>query len=101
MTFYFRLPFKKIIEDTETKINGTLIPTSTKLFVYSGHDITILTLFAVLDIENMPEPLCGSYCMLEVHYMNGTYGFKVIILTTLFLQILHVRFPTVNIINGL
>lgn len=69
--------FKKIIEDTERKVNQTLDPANRNMFIYSGHDITLSTVFTVLGIWNKTTPPVGSYILFEVHYINETYGFKV------------------------
>lgn len=65
---------RKLIDDTEAKINGT---SDKQIVIHSGHDVTILNLFVILDIANFPKSPVGSYCTWEVHQINGIYGFKV------------------------
>lgn len=60
------------------KIKNTQSFANKKMYIYSGHDITLLTLFTIFDILiNEIRPTVGSYCLLEVHNINGTHGFKV------------------------
>lgn len=59
------------------KINGSLSPINRKMFIYSGHDLTLSTLFVTLDVWDHTIPPYGSFCAVEVHKVNGTYGFKV------------------------
>lgn len=69
---------KKIVEDTEKKINNTLEPAERKLFLYAGHENNIasmLTILGVWDNEAVP-PYC-SYVSIELHNINGTYGLQV------------------------
>lgn len=73
---------KKIVEDSEMKMNGTLIPPNRKMFIYGGHDLNIEILLILLDNPYRLEmPPLGSYLIFEVHNINGTYGFKVSIKT--------------------
>lgn len=69
--------FKKIIDDTDKKINGPLDAQGKKIYIYSGHDITLSTFFSILDIWNRTTPAVASYILIEVHNINGTHGFKV------------------------
>lgn len=70
---------KQIIEDTLGKINNKPSIKQRKLVIYSAHDITIaafLGALKLLTLERMPQ--YGAYLMVELHYINETYGFKVI-----------------------
>lgn len=51
-----------------------------KLFLYSGHDFTVLGLLNVLKLFNTSDPLptFGETLILELHNHHGSYGFKVI-----------------------
>lgn len=68
---------KKIIEDTEMKISNANSTAPKKMFIYAGHDVTIFSILHMLDITVTTEVVYGSYVLLEVHNINGTYGFKV------------------------
>lgn len=62
------------------KINGTLIPANRKMFIYGGHDFNIEILLLLLDnMDRVSMPPFGSYLIFELHKINGTYGFKVLI----------------------
>lgn len=69
---------KKIVSDTEHKINQTLIPQQRKMFLYSGHENNIasmLELFSLRDIVDVPS--YGSHILIEIHNISNTYGVKV------------------------
>lgn len=71
---------KKIIDDSLAKINNNLSFEHKKLIVYSGHDITIgglLGALKILSLELLPD--YAAHKIIELHYVNGTYGFKVFI----------------------
>lgn len=71
---------KKIIDDTLSKINKNSSFERKKLVVYSGHDITIgglLGALKMLSLELLPK--YAAHMIIELHYVNKTYGFKVII----------------------
>lgn len=68
---------RKIVEDTEKKINGTLDPGNRKMFIYGGHDFNIEILLVILESYDNIVPSVGSSLIFELHNVNGTYGFKV------------------------
>lgn len=68
---------KKIVEDSEKKINGSLDPSTRKMFIYSGHAFNVDILLVILDRWNHTVPQLGSYLVFELHKINETYGFKV------------------------
>lgn len=69
---------KKIISDTEKKIQNTLIPQQRKMFLYSGHENNIVSMLELLNLrENITVPPYGSYVIIEVHNINETFGVKV------------------------
>lgn len=70
-TGYF---LRKIIEDTENKIANVDSPT--KMFLYSAHETNIALLLVTLDIFDDQIPAFGSYVLIEVHRVDGIYGFK-------------------------
>lgn len=69
---------KKIISDTQKKINGTLTPENRKLFLYSAHETNLGTVIAALELTNLTEiPGYGSYLTFEVHNIDNVYGIKI------------------------
>ncbi|ENN80100.1 hypothetical protein HUJ04_013057 [Dendroctonus ponderosae] len=70
-TGYF---LRKVIEDTETRIVNPHSPT--KLYLYSAHEKNIANLLVTLDLFDDALPAFGSYIIIEVHLIDGVYGFK-------------------------
>lgn len=69
---------KKIVSDTEHKINNTLIPQERKIFLYSGHENNIASMLELLNLRNGVQiPQYGSHILIELHLINGTHGVKV------------------------
>lgn len=70
---------RKLTEDTLEKINKNASVEHKKMIIYSGHDITVgglLGALEVLSIEVLPD--YAAHMIIELHYLNKTYGFKVI-----------------------
>lgn len=68
---------KKILSDTQNKIDGTLNPQERKIFLYSGHELNVATMLTSLDMFNLVDPPpYGSYLLFEVHIINGIHGIK-------------------------
>ncbi|KAL1490655.1 hypothetical protein ABEB36_013314 [Hypothenemus hampei] len=68
---------KKILADTKSFIDGTLSPSSRKLFVYSAHDINIGTILTSLNAYTLKyTPPYGATIIFELHQILGIYGFK-------------------------
>lgn len=69
---------KKIIQDTEAKINNSLIPAERKMFLYAGHENNIASILEILGVwdSDRVTPYC-SYVLLELHNVNESYGIKV------------------------
>lgn len=69
---------KKIVSDSEHKMLNTLNPQQRKMFLYSGHENNIASILDLLNLQDvMGVPPYGSHIMIELHLINGTYGFKV------------------------
>ncbi|XP_076251086.1 venom acid phosphatase Acph-1-like [Rhynchophorus ferrugineus] len=69
---------KKIIEDTQRKIDGTLDPSGRKIFLYSGHETNLGTIIAALNLLDMQDvPGYGSHLLFEVHKIDDVYGFMI------------------------
>lgn len=93
---------EKIINDTQALINGELIPSNRKLFLYSAHEVNVFHLLTVLgeDVKSMVPH--SAYIMLEVHKINETYSIQVS--CTLYLDLnvctcLYFRFCTRTILR--
>ncbi|ENN71935.1 venom acid phosphatase Acph-1 [Dendroctonus ponderosae] len=71
-------PFiQKILTDSEAFINGTISPSSRKMFLYSAHDFNVGCLLLSLDAFALPEsPPYGAAVLLELHEIDGVYGLK-------------------------
>ncbi|XP_060526942.1 uncharacterized protein LOC132702372 [Cylas formicarius] len=68
---------KKVLSDTERKINGTLTPSTRKLFLYSAHEQNIAGLVLSLDVFELRDvPAYGSYFIVELHKIEGVWGIK-------------------------
>ncbi|XP_066249287.1 venom acid phosphatase Acph-1-like [Euwallacea similis] len=65
---------RKIIQDTEARVLDVDSPI--KMFLYSAHEKNIATLLVTLDIFDDMIPTFGSYVLMEVHCIDGVYGFK-------------------------
>ena len=69
---------KKILADTQSKIDGTINPSKRKIFLYSAHEGNIATLLLSLDAYKITDiPPYGSYVLIELHTINGVNGIKV------------------------
>lgn len=74
ITGYF---FKKIIADTQSKIDGTLSPAGRKMFIYSAHETNVAAILLTLEAFKIVDiPPYGSYVLFEVHEIDGVYGIK-------------------------
>ncbi|CAH1957982.1 unnamed protein product [Acanthoscelides obtectus] len=70
---------KKIIQDTQEKINEEPSKHSKKVYLYSGHEQTVAYLLSFLGIYEPPHiPAYGSHIILEIHEKDGEYGVKVL-----------------------
>lgn len=69
----------KITSDTLNKINGSEYLKNTKVFLYSAHDINIVTLLITLGLYDYSygTPPYGSYVVFEVYQLDASYGFQV------------------------
>ncbi|XP_030756857.1 venom acid phosphatase Acph-1-like isoform X2 [Sitophilus oryzae] len=68
---------KKILADTESKINGTITPSTRKVFLYSAHDLNVGTFLLSLELYKLVEtPPYGSHVLIELHKVRGVYGIR-------------------------
>lgn len=68
----------KILSDAEAMINNQFSPMTQRISLFSGHEYNIAHLLLALGVFSPPQwPNYGSYIILELHEMNGIYGYKV------------------------
>ncbi|XP_076257639.1 venom acid phosphatase Acph-1-like [Rhynchophorus ferrugineus] len=68
---------RKILNDSASKINGTLSPSSRKVFLYSAHEINVATFLLSLEAYKITDvPPYGSHVLVELHKIRGVYGFR-------------------------
>ncbi|CAK9801459.1 Testicular acid phosphatase homolog [Anthophora plagiata] len=76
-------PFlKKIITDMLTKKDNTLEPETRKMFMYIGHDSTIVTLLDVMQVWNSQMPYYNIMIMIELHETNDGWNVQVFLRNT-------------------
>ncbi|KAH8314807.1 hypothetical protein KR067_005978 [Drosophila pandora] len=67
-------PFlKKMFDEMQAKRNGTLKPSSRKLFIYTGHDSTVVNILSALKVWERQLPRYSSMILFELH-KNKTTG---------------------------
>ncbi|KAF7266415.1 venom acid phosphatase Acph-1-like [Rhynchophorus ferrugineus] len=68
---------RKILNDSASKIDGTLSPSSRKMFLYSAHENNVATLLLSLEAYKLTDvPPYGAHVLVELHRINGVYGFQ-------------------------
>lgn len=65
---------KEMISNMAEKRNDS----KKELFLYSGHDLTLVSLLRCLGIEELYKPQFGASVILELHNVNKEYFIKVI-----------------------
>ncbi|XP_012343616.1 prostatic acid phosphatase isoform X1 [Apis florea] len=76
-------PFlKKIITDMLAKKNNTLKPEVRKMFMYIGHDSTIVTLMNVMHVWNNQMPNYNIMIMIELHENNDEWNVQIFLRNT-------------------
>lgn len=60
-----------ILTNMKKKDAGTLVP-DRKMFLYSGHDLTIATMWRTLGFEECLLPEYGAALIIELHSINET-----------------------------
>ncbi|XP_066253150.1 venom acid phosphatase Acph-1-like [Euwallacea similis] len=67
----------KILHDSDSVANGTLSPSTRKMFVYSAHDVNVGSMVLSLNAYKMSRPPSyGSMVIFEVHEIDGVYGLE-------------------------
>ncbi|XP_017780709.1 PREDICTED: venom acid phosphatase Acph-1-like [Nicrophorus vespilloides] len=70
---------RKMDLDTLNKINNTLVPKDRKMFMYSGHDLNVVSYLGAIGVyeENLYINYSASI-LIEVHQINDKYFVKVL-----------------------
>lgn len=66
---------KEILEHMNDKVNLTLDP-NRSLFMYSGHDLTVVSLLRVLGFDELVKPEFGASVIIELHEVSDKYIVK-------------------------
>ncbi|XP_017780706.1 PREDICTED: venom acid phosphatase Acph-1-like [Nicrophorus vespilloides] len=82
---------QKIVTDTQNKIDGK---NSRKIYLYSGHDFTVVPMLAAFGNFDGKMAPYTSHVIIELHKINGIYGIK------LFFQNYEQRLPKQLTIPG-
>lgn len=76
-------PFlKKIVTDMLAKKDNTLEPEARKMFMYIGHDSTVVTLLDVMHVWNNQMPHYNIMTMIELHENNDKWNVQVFLRNT-------------------
>lgn len=73
---------RKIINDMMAKKEGTLQPERRKMFMYIGHDSTIVTLLDTMHIWYNQIPHCNIMTMIELHQDENEWNIQVFLRNT-------------------
>lgn len=65
-----------MLEDSRSFISGKM-DQQRKLFLYSAHENNIAFTLIGLNVFKPHVPSYASYILMELHEINGEYGFKV------------------------
>lgn len=68
---------KKILHDSLAKANNSQSHKDIKMYSYSGHDSTISNLLLALKVWDEQVPDYNILALIELHEIDGVYGFKV------------------------
>ncbi|XP_011699163.1 PREDICTED: testicular acid phosphatase homolog [Wasmannia auropunctata] len=73
---------KKFTDDMLAKKGGTLKPERRKMFMYSGHDITVVALLDTMHIWHNQEPHFNIMTIIELHEDKGEWNVQVFLRNT-------------------
>lgn len=68
---------KKILDDSLAKANNSQSHKERKMYSFSGHDSTVSNLLLALKVWDEQVPMYNILAMLELHEIDGVYGFKI------------------------
>ncbi|XP_073992427.1 venom acid phosphatase Acph-1 [Rhodnius prolixus] len=69
---------KKILNDMNALVEGKL-PEGRKLYVYAGHDSTVVNLLSALNVWEKQIPVYNILAIMELHQVEDKFGVKVFI----------------------
>lgn len=61
---------KEVVDHFKDYIEGKLMPSNRKLFMYSAHDVTVATFLSALQIFNDIQPPYASMVLVELHELQ-------------------------------
>ncbi|XP_029178114.1 prostatic acid phosphatase-like [Nylanderia fulva] len=73
---------KKIVDDMRAKREGVLQPRRRKMFMYVGHDSTIVTLLDTMSIWHNQMPYCNIMTMIELHEDEDGWNVQIFLRNT-------------------
>lgn len=68
---------KKIVKSMTAKADHTLKPEDRKMFVYVGHDSTLVNMLSAMKVWDGKDPDFGCMIMIELHENDGAYNVQV------------------------
>lgn len=68
---------KRIINDMTAKKEGTIQPIKRKMYMYVGHDSTIVTILDTMHIWYNQMPYCNIMIMIELHKEEDEWNVQV------------------------
>ncbi|KAL1491815.1 hypothetical protein ABEB36_012353 [Hypothenemus hampei] len=73
----------KVIDNMVAKTEGSLHPHERKIFIYSGHEYSVINILAVLDLYETHFPNYSAAVIIELHYLRSRQDYAV--------KVLHVK----------
>jgi len=61
---------KELVEHFKQYVTSTLTPPNRKLFMYSGHDVSVSTVLSALKVFNNIQPPYASMILIELHELK-------------------------------
>lgn len=85
---------KKILDDSLAKANSSQSHKDIKMYSYSGHDSTVANLLMALNVWDEQVPGYNILALLELHEINGIYGFKVFLRNSTYTEPYELTIPS-------
>ncbi|XP_025996008.1 prostatic acid phosphatase isoform X1 [Solenopsis invicta] len=73
---------KKFIDNMQAKKKGTLLPKKRKMFMYLGHDITVVSLLNTMHIWYDQIPYYNIMVIIELHKHKGKWNVQIFLRNT-------------------
>lgn len=70
--------YRRLTSDIVKKLEGKLSPPRRKMMLYSAHEQTLVYALGGIEAYSGQVPKLASYLAFEWHYINQTYGLKVL-----------------------